>query len=276
MSADESVYINGRLLLHQSVDPDDLTPLCVRSWKAKYPTARSDDALYVLTDTLTFFAEPGKGKGIGVRAMTTIEFGAHIGWVEGLLTRTPPSTLGEAYSFQLCHFPAVFVDAAHGGSLATFINEDICNPNCEATTGLFGGTLRIRISALRRIEAGTALSLNYRGGVPPETVREEESKHHWGKSLAPDGTLSHNTRACANRRYHVIGPVPLTSMLCIECTDHYGGHAIPLCSDACFRSHVADWASADMSDRTFCAPRRAFYAKPLRTKAVTPRVATRL
>jgi hypothetical protein len=277
MSSVPAIYISGRVLLHVSDDPDGLASLCVRPWLAQNPEARSDNSLYPeLRHALTFCAEPGKGKGVGVRALTDIPAGTHIGWVEGLVTRRPPTIVGEAFSFQLSHEPPVFVDAMQGGSLATFINEDLVNPNCESITGVYGNKLRIRIVTIRRVDAGAVLSLSYRGSsVPSEMVLAEETKHHWGKSLAPDGTLSHNTRACANRRYHASGPIPLTSMLCVECTAFYGGHAIPFCSDACFRSHVADWASADTADRTFCAPRRAHYAKPLLTRAVTPRAAAR-
>ena len=266
------VFINDRELLYASSDPNDLLSTCARDFLARHPTERSDNTAYTDPDKrLSFFAEPGKGKGIGVKALVDLKIGTHVGFVEGLVTTVPPSTLSESFSFQLFDSPDVYCDSLSGGSLATFINENIVSPNCTAQKGVYGGKLRIRVVVSSFVSAGTALSLSYRGDVSPGSVLIESRKHNWGKSLAPDGSFSHNTRVCANRRYHASTPAPLTSWLCIDCTSFYDGCAIPLCSEACFRSHVSDWASGDPADRTFCAPRRAYHAKPLLTKAVMPR-----
>jgi hypothetical protein len=266
------VFINDRELLYASSDPNDLLSSCARTFLSRHPSERSDDTVYAEpVRWFSFFAEPGKGKGIGVKALVNLKIGTHVGFVEGLVTKVPPSTLSESFSFQLFDSPDVFCDSLSGGSLATFINENIVSPNCTAQKGVFGGKLRIRVVVSSYVQAGTALSLSYRGDVSLGSVLTESPKHNWGKSLAPDGSLSHNTRVCANRRYHASVPAPLTSWLCIDCTSFYGGCAIPLCSEACFRSHVADWASGNLEDRTFCAPRRAYHAKPLLTKAVMPR-----
>ena len=271
-----SIFINGRELVNHSVDPGGLSAACALAYLARNPSERSDSTIYDDPERMfTFFPEPGKGKGIGVRALVDVDAGAHVGFMEGLVTLVPPSLLGEAFSIQLSRSPDVFVDSGSRGSLATFINEDLTNPNCLVSTGVFDGKLRIRVTTARRIEAGTALSLNYRGDVAGDAVSRERAHHSWGKSLAPDGSFSHNTRVCANRRYHAATPPPLTSMLCVECTEFYGGCAVSMCGDACFGSHVADWASPDPADRSFCAPRRTYRGAPLLTKRITPRASAR-
>jgi hypothetical protein len=270
------IFINGRELLYDSIDPKGLSAACARLYLRRNPTERSNDTLYKERErALTFFPEPGKGKGIGVRAVVDFEAGAHVGFMDGIVTRVPPSTLGEAFTIQLSESPDVFVNSVSGGSLATFINEDLTDPNCSFSLAVYGGKLRIRVVTARRIEAGAALSLNYRGDVVSGVVSREGANHSWGKSVTPNGTFSTNTRVCANLRYHASTSAPLTSMLCVECTEYYGGCAVSLCCEACFKSHVADWATGDPADRSYCAPRRTYRAAPLVTKRVTPRVSAR-
>ncbi|KAG6910795.1 hypothetical protein DXG01_007684 [Tephrocybe rancida] len=65
---------------------------------------------------------------------------------------------GRNYLFQLN--PTISVDSAKVGNESRFINHDP-NANCHACVRLVNGEHRIGLFALRRIEAGSELLLNY-------------------------------------------------------------------------------------------------------------------
>jgi hypothetical protein len=263
------VRINGRFLISASSDPGGLSALCAR----RCPDVVRDDSEFpCIDDCLSLFPEPGKGKGFGVRTEIDLAAGAHVGWVEGLVTLIHPGRIGESFSYQLSENPNVYFDSGEMGSLVTFINEDLSTPNCVAARVVHHNQMRIRVSTCRPVPAGSALSLSYRL-IPAERLRLESSKHHWGRAVTPAGQLSTGLRHCANRRYHV-SDAPKTSMLCVECSAHFS-RAVSFCSDSCFSSHVADHASDDPEDVLMCTPVRANNVKPVVTRLMTPRSSSR-
>ena len=157
--------------------------------------------------------------------------------------------------------------------MCTFINEDVLDPNCVATTVLHRGKLKIRVTTTCEVSAGSSLSLNYRA-LSSDAVRLVSLGHRWGRALTPSGQLSTGTRRCANSRYHASGPRPLTSMLCVDCTAAQG-RFVGYCCDGCFDSHVADFASDDPADREMCRPVRANNVKAVATRVMTPRASSR-
>ncbi len=257
--------VNGRRIVYESSDPEGLAALCARSWLAEHPGRVSDDSEYPFNDSyLSMVPESGRGKGVGLRTEISVPSGFHVGWVEGVLTRLHPDTIGEAYSFQLCERPVVYIDSGTQGSLVTLINEDVYDPNCVAEALVHRGRLRIRVTTNRSLEAGSLLSLSYRRTDRKAFERELEA-HHWGRALTPAGIVSNGTRLCANRRYHAASPPPLTAMLCVECSEFFQ-RAAPFCCVACFASHVADHASSDPDDVLMCTPLKSNGSKPVRTQ----------
>ena len=266
-----SFRVNGRAIISESVDPSNLGGLCAISWLRSHPFSGSIDTEFPNTDAMfSVFAEPGKGKEVGLRTDFDLPAGAHVGWVEGTLTRIHPNDFGSSYSFQLSDEPVVFIDSGLRGSLVTLINEDVFAPNCAAEALVHCGRLRIRVSTLRPLVAGTALSLSYRRSNADALAREAVM-HHWGNTVTPSGTINSGTRLCANHRYHAGGSkTPLTSLVCVECSERFA-RATPFCSLACFASHVADHASVDTSDVLLCTPLRSNGAKPVITRLLTAR-----
>ena len=104
--------------------------------------------------------------GVGVASVDRIRKRAFVGWYTGLVRGASvcrEALLARAHQhfYMMSLGGELTIDATKFGNLTRFINHS-CDPNCMAVLDYAGDEKRVAIVALRDIEAGTELTIDYR------------------------------------------------------------------------------------------------------------------
>jgi hypothetical protein len=131
--------INCRVIIDACFDPADLLVTAVRARRSSRGSEITDEEVASRPD-LDLLAEPHCG--IGARlSKYGLARGAHIEFHCGLMVDSIPSDP----SYTMEYMPGLYCDAARQGSLVTFINERVFDPNCTAHVGVYHGHMVLQI-----------------------------------------------------------------------------------------------------------------------------------